>query len=60
MRAWRVARWPALALYLALVPVGVVLRLTTDPLRMRHRPLASNWQPVPEQADSLDRARGLG
>jgi hypothetical protein len=54
----RFARWPALALYAALVPVGVALRLTTDPLRLRRPPL-TNWQPVRRPPDSLDDARRL-
>jgi hypothetical protein len=53
------ARWPALALYAALVPVGVALRLTTDPLRLRRRPPVTNWQPVRRPPDSLDDARRL-
>jgi hypothetical protein len=52
-------RWLALALYVAVVPVGVVLRLTTDPLRLRRRPPGTNWQPVPERPASLDDARRL-
>lgn len=55
-RRWR---WPALALYFVLVPVGVVLRLTADPLRLRRRPLGSNWQPAPDEPASLPRAREL-
>jgi hypothetical protein len=55
---YRVVRWSALMLYVVLVPLGIMLRLTTDPLRLR-RPPATNWQPVRERPDSLDRARGL-
>jgi hypothetical protein len=55
----QVARWSALALYGALVPLGLVLRLTTDPLRLRRRPRQTNWQPTRQQRPSLDRARRL-
>jgi hypothetical protein len=55
----RAARWSALAIYGVLVPLGLVLRVTTDPLRQRRRPPETNWQPVPEQPPSLDRARRL-
>ena len=55
-RRWR---WPALALYAVVVPLGMVLRLTTDPLRMRRRPATSNWQPAPERPTSINRAREL-
>lgn len=55
----RMLRWPALALYFLLVPVGVALRLTTDPLRLRRRPEESNWQPAPDRPASLPRAREL-
>lgn len=54
----RFARWSAIALYVLLVPVGMALRLTTDPLRLR-RPPDTNWQPVPERTPSLDRSREL-
>jgi hypothetical protein len=48
----------AVALYFALLPAGMLLRITVDPLRLR-RPRTTNWQPVRPQRDSLARARRL-
>jgi hypothetical protein len=49
----------AMVAYAALVPIGVAVRLIGDPLGVRRPPRASNWRPVPDRPDSLDRARRL-
>lgn len=41
---------------LLVIPVGLVLRLVSDPLR-RRRPAASNWTPRAPAPATLDEAR---
>ena len=69
LRTWNGWKWIArrvadfqgrvllMALYLVLVaPVGLVLRLVTDPLR-RRRPQKTNWTPRDAAPITLDEAR---
>jgi hypothetical protein len=54
------ARWYLVGvLYLALVPVGVVIRVVRDPLRAR-RPRRSNWRAAPRTVTALEEARRGG
>jgi hypothetical protein len=48
----------AVAMYYALLPAGLLLRVTRDPLRLR-RPRTTNWQSVRQRRVSPARARRL-
>jgi len=48
----------AVAMYFALLPAGLLVRITRDPLRLR-RPRTTNWQSVRRRRDSPARARRL-
>jgi hypothetical protein len=42
--------------FIFVLPVGIVLRLTGDPLRLK-RPAGSNWAPHRDEEPSVDAAR---
>jgi len=42
--------------FIFVLPVGIVVRLTGDPLRLK-RPAGSNWTPHPDEEPSVEAAR---
>ena len=50
--------WVLLSLFYVVIiaPIGLLVRLLADPLRVRSR--ASSWQPLPSQYDRLEDATG--
>lgn len=43
--------------FVVLMPFGIIVRLTSDPLALKHEQQVSYWKPVADKPDSLETAR---